>query len=60
MFIQSQTQKALDDITDIFIRIIQKIVLGAQNALKEHQISQTRDTDNLVMTLRDIIKAYQT
>jgi len=60
LFIQSQTQKALDDITDIFIRIIQKIVLGAQNALKEHQISQTRDTDNLVMTLRDIIKAYQT
>ncbi len=59
LFIQSQTQKALDDITDIFIRIIQKIVQSAQNALKEHQISQTRDTDNLVMTLRDIIKAYQ-
>lgn len=60
LFIQSQTQKALDDITDIFIRIIQKIVQSAQNALKEHQISQTEYTENLVMALRDIIKAYQT
>lgn len=60
LFIQSQTQKALDDITDIFIRIIQKIVQNAQNVLKEYQNSQTEYTENLIMALRDIIKAYQT
>lgn len=60
LFIQFQTQKALDDITDIFIRIIQKIVQNAQNALKEYQNSQTEYTENLVIVLRDIIKAYQT
>lgn len=60
LFIQSQTQKVLDDIIDIFIRIIQKVVQNAQNALKEHQISQTQNTDNLVLALRDIIRAYQT
>jgi len=60
LFIRSQTGKASDDIADIFIRIIQKLLNNANEALKQHQLSQTKSADSLVSSLREMLLAYQT
>lgn len=60
LFIRSQTGKAADDIADIFVRILQKLINNANEALKQHQLSQTQNVDSLVAALRDVILAYQT
>lgn len=59
LFVRSQTGKALDDIGDIFIRIMQRLLNNANEALKLHKLSQSKNVESLVSSLRDIIKAYQ-
>ena len=59
LFIRAQTGKASDDIADIFIRIVQNLINHANEALKQHQLSQTQQVDALIAALRDVIQAYQ-
>jgi hypothetical protein len=60
LLVRSQTGKALDDIGDIFIRIMQRLLNHANEALKLHKLSQSKNVESLVSSLRDIMKAYQT
>jgi TnpA family transposase len=57
--IVSQTARALDDVADMFIRMVQKLHNQAYEALAQDQSDQTERTDSLVDTLRNVTLAYK-
>jgi hypothetical protein len=59
ILIRAQTGKAIDDIADIIIRIMQKLHSSANERLKNHQLAQTNKVDSLVSTLHSTIMAYR-
>ena len=59
-FVVTQIARALDDVGDMFKRMVQKLHNQAYEALLEHQSEQVERTDSLVGTLRDVTLAYKT
>lgn len=59
VLIRAQTGKAIDDIADIIIRLMQKLHSSANERLKKHQLAQTQKVDSLVSVLHSMIMAYR-
>lgn len=49
-----QTARALDDVADMFVRLVQKIHTHAKEALLQHQADHVERTDSLVATLHGV------
>jgi TnpA family transposase len=55
----SQTARALDDVADMFVRLMQRIHNHAYDALLKYQAEQVERTDHLVATLQGVTLAYR-
>src|SRR5215475_8390806 len=55
-----QTARALDDVADMFVRLVQKLHNRAYDALLQHQADHVERTDSLVATLHGVTLAYRT
>jgi TnpA family transposase len=56
----SQTARALDDVADMFIRLMQRLHNQAYEGLLKYQAGQVERTDHLVATLHEVTLAYRT
>jgi hypothetical protein len=54
-----QLARALDDVADMFIRLVQKLHNHAYAALLQHQADHVERTDSLVATLHGVALAYR-
>lgn len=54
-----QYAQTLDDITEMFIKRMRQLHHNAKDALTQHRLDSQQRTDELIMTLRDLIVAYQ-
>jgi TnpA family transposase len=54
-----QTGRALDDVADMFVRLVQKLHNRAYDALLQHQADHVERTDSLVATLHSVTLAYR-
>ena len=54
-----QMARALDDVADMYIRLVQRLHNHAYTSLREHHVKQVERTDALVSTLRQVTLAYQ-
>ena len=54
-----QYAQTLDDIAEMFIKRMRQLHHSAKDALAEHRLDTQQRTDALIMTLRDVIVAYQ-
>lgn len=59
-FIVRQTSRALDDITEMFIRRVRKLHNRASEALKTYLLEQSERSDRLIGLLRRVLVAYRT
>ncbi len=59
IFIRAQQAKTLDDVADVFIRLMQNLDNNAQKKLLEHQQQHLKTTDALIGQLREVLLAYQ-
>jgi hypothetical protein len=57
--ILKQVARALDDVTDMFIRQVKKMHHKAEEALVQYQMAHADRTDALIAVLRDITLAYK-
>src|SRR6516165_4813495 len=57
--ILKQVARALDDVTDMFIRQVKKMQHKAEEALIEYQMAHADRTDALIAKLREITLAYK-
>jgi hypothetical protein len=55
----AQTARALADVADMFVRLVQRLHNQVYDALLKHQAEQVERTDHLVATLHDVTLAYQ-
>jgi hypothetical protein len=55
----AQTARALDDVVDMFIRLMQRIHNHAYDALLKYQAEHVERTDHLVATLHGVTLAYR-
>jgi hypothetical protein len=55
-----QTSRALDDITEMFIRQVRKLHNKANEALKTYLLEQSERSDRLIGLLRQVLVAYRT
>lgn len=55
----AQTARALDDVADMFMRLVQRLHNQAYDALLKHQAEQVERTDHLVATLHEVTLAYR-
>jgi TnpA family transposase len=56
--IRKQVARALDDVTDMFLRQVKRMQLRAEEALTLYRTAQTDRTDAFIARLRDITLAY--
>ncbi len=56
--ILKQMARALDDVTDLFLRQVKRMHNKAEDALALYRTAQTERTDALIACLRDIMLAY--
>lgn len=54
-----QYAQALDDIAEMFIKRMRQLHHSAKDALTQHRLDTQQRTDVLIMTLRDVVVAYQ-
>jgi TnpA family transposase len=59
IFIRAQHAQALDDVADLFVRLVQNLENRARKYLLEHQLDHVLRTDRLVEQLRDVLTAYR-
>ena len=57
--ILKQVARALDDVTDMFIRQVNKMHHKAEEALMQYQVAHADRTDALIAVLREITLAYK-
>ena len=57
--ILKQVARALDDVTDMFIRQVNKMHHKAEEALMQYQVAHADQTDALIAVLREITLAYK-
>jgi hypothetical protein len=55
----TQTGRALDDVADMYVRLVQRLHNQARTALLEYQAEHVERTDSLVATLRGVTLAYR-
>ena len=58
-FLTLQYAQALDDITEMFIKRMRQLHHSAKAALAQYRLNTQQQTDTLIVTLRDLIIAYQ-
>jgi hypothetical protein len=56
--IRKQVARALDDVTDLFLRQVKRMQHRAEEALTLYRTAQAERTDALIVRLRDITLAY--
>jgi len=56
----AQTGRALDDVADMYVRLVQRLHNQARNALLKYQAEHVERTDSLVATLNGVTLAYRT
>ena len=56
----TQTGRALDDVADMYVRLVLRLHNQARTALLEYQAEHVERTDNLVATLHGVTLAYRT
>ncbi len=59
ILIRSQHSKCLDDIAELFLRIIRKMEGTAKAQLKDYLLEHQKQVDELVRCLKDVLFAYQ-
>jgi hypothetical protein len=59
VLIHTQVSKALDDMGEILIKIMQRLHTNAQQALNNYHLKHTKQIDTLVTLLREMVSAYQ-
>lgn len=57
--ILSQVGRAFDDVTDMYIRLVQRLHSRAREALNQHRIDKAAETDALIDTLHNVSLAYK-
>lgn len=55
-----QVGRAFDDVTDMYIRLVQRMHSRARDALNQYRIVKAAETDALVATLHNVSLAYKT
>jgi TnpA family transposase len=55
-----QVGRAFDDVTDMYIRLVQRMHSRAKDALNQYRIDKAAETDALVATLHNVSLAYKT
>jgi len=55
-----QVGRAFDDVTDMYIRLVQRMHSRARDALNQYRIDKAAETDALVATLHNVSLAYKT
>jgi hypothetical protein len=58
-FLTLQYAQALDDLTEMFIKRMRQLHHSAKAALAQYRLNTQQQTDTLILTLRDLIIAYQ-
>ena len=56
----TQTGRALDDVADMYVRLVLRLHNQARTALMEYQAEHVERTDSLVATLHGVTLAYRT
>jgi TnpA family transposase len=56
----AQMGRALDDVADMYVRLVHRLHNQARTALLEHQAEHVERTDSLVATLHGVTMAYRT
>lgn len=59
LFIQAQLQKALDDVAEIFIKVMRKFESYAQVRLQKYQLEHADVLEGLVGQFRDVLQILQ-
>jgi len=59
LFIQAQLQKALDDVAEIFIKVMRKFEPTAQARLQKYQLAHANALEKLVGQFRDVLEVLQ-
>jgi TnpA family transposase len=59
ILIHSQHSKALDDVVDIFVRIMRKLERSAQDQLQHYLLEHQKRVDQLISQFRDVLAGYQ-
>lgn len=55
--VHRQTARALDDVTDMFVRLMQRMHAKARDALEQHRARHAEETDALIALLRKAVLA---
>lgn len=59
LFIQAQLQKALDDVAEIFIKVMRKFENGAKARLQQYHLAHADALEGLVGQFRDVLQVLQ-
>ncbi|OXC74453.1 Tn5044 transposase [Caballeronia sordidicola] len=59
LFIQAQLQKALDDVAEIFIKVVRKLESYAKVRLQKYQLEHAGMLEGLVGQFRDVLQILQ-
>uniref|UniRef100_UPI003BEF24A6 Tn3 family transposase n=1 Tax=Burkholderia arboris TaxID=488730 RepID=UPI003BEF24A6 len=59
LFVQAQLQKALDDVAEIFIKIMRKYEVYAKTKLQKYRLDHAEAVDGLVGQFRDVLQILQ-
>lgn len=59
LFIQAQLQKALDDVAEIFIKVMRKFESIAKARLQQYQLAHADALESLVSQFRDVLQVLQ-
>ncbi|VWD64204.1 transposase Tn3 family protein [Burkholderia lata] len=59
LFIQAQFQKALDDVAEIFIKLMRKYEVYAKTKLQKYRLDHAEAVDGLVGQFRDVLQILQ-
>ncbi|QUN32294.1 Tn3 family transposase (plasmid) [Cupriavidus sp. KK10] len=59
LFIQAQLQKALDDVAEIFIKVMRKLESLARTRLQQYQLAHADALESLVGQFRDVLQVLQ-
>lgn len=54
-----QVGRAFDDVAEMFIRLVQRMQNQAKEALKQHILAKTAETDDLIAILHQVSLAYK-
>ncbi|WP_406802324.1 hypothetical protein [Alkalimarinus alittae] len=59
ILIRSQHSKALDDVANIFIKLIRKLLRSGQVQLDQYLLKQRSDVEKLIDSFKGVLEGYQ-